>query len=66
MMMQQMHNSMFFNPSMMASGYFPPMAPTSNMMMQSPIPVPPSPPPLHDAAKLARLDRWRREVAGES
>jgi hypothetical protein len=66
MMMQQMHNSMFFNPSMMTSGYFPPMAPTPNMMMQPTIPLPPSPPPMHDSAKLARLDRWRHEVAGES
>ncbi|KAL0579542.1 hypothetical protein V5O48_002471 [Marasmius crinis-equi] len=54
-------NSMFFNPSM--SGFFPP--PMMQPMMQAPVPMP-SPPPVQDAAKLTRVDRWRHDVAIES
>ncbi|THV08578.1 hypothetical protein K435DRAFT_641073 [Dendrothele bispora CBS 962.96] len=67
MMQAQMHNSMFFNPSMMGSGFFgPPMAPPMVMPMvpQAPMPIP-SPPPVQDAAKLNRVDRWRHNVAIE-
>lgn len=71
MMQAQLHNSMFFNPSMMGSGFFaPPMAtPIMNpmnpmIMMQVPVPAP-SPPPVHDAVKFGRVDKWRRDVAVE-
>ncbi|KAF5364285.1 hypothetical protein D9756_000639 [Leucocoprinus leucothites] len=71
MMQAQLQNSMFFNSSMMGSGFFPPpmatpmMAPMNPMMMmQPPIPIP-SPPPVHDAAKFGRVDKWRRDVAVE-
>lgn len=71
MMQAQFHNSMFFNPPMMGSGFFPPpmATPMMNpmnpvMMMQPPISIP-SPPPIHDAAKFGRVDRWRRDVAVE-
>lgn len=71
MMQAQLHNNMFFNPSMMGSGFFSPSmaGPMMNpmnpmMMMQAPIPVP-SPPPVHDTAKFGRVDKWRRDVAVE-
>jgi hypothetical protein len=71
MMPPQMHNSMFFNPSMMGSGFFPspmvtPMMNPMNpmMMMQAPVPIP-SPPPVRDTAKFGRVDKWRRDVAVE-
>ncbi|KAJ3567506.1 hypothetical protein NP233_g6328 [Leucocoprinus birnbaumii] len=71
MMQAQLQNSMFFNPSMMGSGFFPPpmatpMMPPMNpmMMMQPPMPIP-SPPPVQDAAKYGRVDKWRRDVAVE-
>jgi hypothetical protein len=71
MMQTQLHNSMFFNPSMMGSGFFPPpmAAPMMNpmnpmMMMQAPVPIP-SPPPVRDTAKFGRVDKWRRDVAVE-
>ncbi|KAG0709620.1 hypothetical protein DFH29DRAFT_885031 [Suillus ampliporus] len=63
MMQAQMQNSMFFNPAMMGSGVFTPMA-VPPMMMGVPM-APPSPPPAHDAAKFGRVDRWRRDVAVE-
>ncbi|KAL0949965.1 hypothetical protein HGRIS_009985 [Hohenbuehelia grisea] len=64
MMQAQATNSMFFNPSMMGSGFFgPPMA-SPAMMMAPPAPMP-SPPPLNDANKYGRVDRWRRDVAVE-
>jgi hypothetical protein len=65
MMQAQLHSSMFFTPpSMMGSGFFgPPMA-APMMMQQLPMPMP-SPPPIHDAAKYGRVDRWRRDVAVE-
>lgn len=61
MMHAQLHNSLFFNPPMMGSGFF--VSPMMNPMalMQPPIPIP-SPPPIHDEAKLVRVDRWRRDV----
>ncbi|KAK7695981.1 hypothetical protein QCA50_000621 [Cerrena zonata] len=53
---------MYGMPSMMGSGYFgPPMAPP---MMVPPV-MPGTPPPMHDAAKYGRVDRWRQEVAVE-
>ncbi|KAF9451710.1 hypothetical protein P691DRAFT_723478 [Macrolepiota fuliginosa MF-IS2] len=71
MMQAQLHNTMFFNPSMMGSGFFAPPVPTPimnpmnpMMMMQPPMPIP-SPPPIHDAAKFGRVDKWRRDVAVE-
>ena len=67
MMQAQMHNSFYFGaPAMMGSGFF---APPMNVGMGAPplmgIPVPPSPPPAHDAAKYGRVDRWRHDVAVE-
>lgn len=57
----QLQNSLFFNQSMMGSGFF--VSPMMNPMalMQPPVPIP-SPPPIHDEAKLVRVDRWRRDV----
>ncbi|KAG2367393.1 hypothetical protein BDR07DRAFT_1326932 [Suillus spraguei] len=63
MMQAQIQNSMFFNPAMMGSGVFTPMA-IPPMMMGVPM-APPSPPPAHDAGKYGRVDRWRRDVAVE-
>lgn len=63
MMQAQIQNSMFFNPAMMGSGVFTPMA-VPSMMMGVPM-APPSPPPAHDAGKYGRVDRWRRDVAVE-
>ncbi|KAG1768221.1 hypothetical protein EDD22DRAFT_873430 [Suillus occidentalis] len=63
MMQAQIQNSMFFNPAMMGSGVFTPMA-VPPMMMGVPM-APPSPPPAHDAGKYGRVDRWRRDVAVE-
>lgn len=63
MMQAQIQNSMFFNPAMMGSGVFTPMA-VPSMMMGVPM-APPSPPPVHDAGKYGRVDRWRRDVAVE-
>ncbi|KAF5370104.1 hypothetical protein D9758_001069 [Tetrapyrgos nigripes] len=68
MMQTQMHNSMFFNPSMMGSGFFaPPVAPMAMPPMMAPVPIP-SPPPVQDTAKLNRVDKWRHNVVieGES
>jgi hypothetical protein len=64
MMHAQLQNSLFFNPSMMGSGFF--VSPMMNPMalMQPPVPIP-SPPPIHDEAKLVRVDRWRRDVTVE-
>lgn len=66
MMQAQAMQSMFFSPpSVMGSGFFnPAMAPPMTPMMMMPPPSLPSPPPLHDAVKLNRVDRWRREVSG--
>lgn len=61
LMQAQIHNSMFFNPSMMGSGFFAP-AISPAMMMQAPIRIP-SPPPLHDPTKFGRVDQWRHDVA---
>jgi hypothetical protein len=62
MVQAQMHQSMFFGaPSVMGSGFMPPMG--GPMMMMPP--APPSPPPMHDPAKFGRVDRWRRDVAVE-
>lgn len=63
MMQAQIQNSMFFNPAMMGSGVFTPMA-VPSMMVGVPM-APPSPPPAHDAGKYGRVDRWRRDVAVE-
>ncbi|EPQ59226.1 hypothetical protein GLOTRDRAFT_125535 [Gloeophyllum trabeum ATCC 11539] len=68
MMQAQMTGSMFFTPPMMGmgmgSGFF---APSMPQMMMPPMPVtsPPPPAPLHDAAKLNRVDKWRHDVAVE-
>ncbi|KIK65281.1 hypothetical protein GYMLUDRAFT_977899 [Collybiopsis luxurians FD-317 M1] len=61
MMQAQMHNSMFFNPSM--SGFFQP-PPMIIPPMQAPMPIP-SPPPVQDPAKFGRVDKWRHNVAIE-
>ena len=59
----QMQNSMFFNPPpvMMAPGYFGQAIAPPVMIPPPPMPIP-SPPPMHDAAKFGRVDRWRRDV----
>lgn len=67
MMQAQMHNSFYFgSPAMMGSGFF---GTPMNVGMGVPplmgIPMPPSPPPVHDAAKYGRVDRWRHDVAVE-
>jgi hypothetical protein len=70
MMQAQMTGSMYFGasplgpaPPMMGSPFFGPPAP-SPMMVMAP-PQMPSPPPVHDAAKLNRVDKWRHDVAVE-
>lgn len=65
MVQAQMHNSFYFgSPAMMGSGFFgPPMGMAVPPLMG--IPMPPSPPPVHDAAKYGRVDRWRHDVAVE-
>ncbi|KAF8559123.1 hypothetical protein OG21DRAFT_1503580 [Imleria badia] len=67
MMQAQMHNSFYFGSSaMMGSGFF--GQPINAGMGVPPfmgIPMPPSPPPVHDAAKFGRVDRWRHDVAVE-
>ncbi|KIJ70579.1 hypothetical protein HYDPIDRAFT_172366 [Hydnomerulius pinastri MD-312] len=68
MMQAQMQNSIYFGaPAMMGSGFFgPPMgAPPMMMGMGMPMQPPPSPPPVHDAGKYGRVDRWRRDVVVE-
>ncbi|KAL4242046.1 hypothetical protein ABKN59_000583 [Abortiporus biennis] len=64
MMQAQMQQSMMFGaPSIMSGGFFgPPMAPP--MMMPPPI-LPGTPPPMHDANKFGRVDKWRHDVAVE-
>lgn len=70
MLMQTRFQNMFLG-TQMGSGFFPPplatpmMAPCNHMMwMQPPVSIP-SPPPVHDAAKFGRVDKWRRDVAVE-
>ena len=64
MQAQAMHQSMMFGaPSIMSMPvYGPPMAP---QMMMAPPPLPSTPPPVPDAVKLTRVDKWRHDVAGE-
>ena len=68
------HQSMMFGaPSMMGSGFFvapqmtgmsmPGMA--APQMMMFPQQLPPTPPPIQDAAKFGRVDKWRHDVAVE-
>ena len=59
------HQSMIFGaPSMMGSGFFgPPMAGAAPMMAYPQLP--PTPPPMQDAVKLTRVDKWRHDVAVE-
>ncbi len=62
MMQAQMQSNMLMNASMMGSGFFgPPMMNPMMMQMGPPIQIP-SPPPMHDEAKLSLVDRWRRDV----
>ena len=50
---------MFGAPSIMSAPFYgPPMA--APMMMPPQLPT--TPPPMHDAAKLNRVDKWRHEV----
>ncbi|KAH8105964.1 hypothetical protein BXZ70DRAFT_1037024 [Cristinia sonorae] len=59
----QMHQSMIFGaPSMMGSGFFPP--PMAHPMMMAPQ-APLAAPPLNDAVKFGRVDKWRHDVAVE-
>ncbi|KAI0775933.1 hypothetical protein BD413DRAFT_602463 [Trametes elegans] len=58
MQQMQMQQSMMYAaaPSMMGSGFFgPPVAPQ----------LPPTPPPMPDASKFGRVDKWRHDVAVE-
>ncbi|TBU49371.1 hypothetical protein BD309DRAFT_74135 [Dichomitus squalens] len=57
--------SMIFGaPSMMGSGFFgPPMAAAAPIMAYPQLP--PTPPPMQDAVKLGRVDKWRHDVAVE-
>ena len=68
------HQSMMFGaPSMMGSGFFvapqmtgmsmPGMA--APQMMMFPQQLPPTPPPIQDASKFGRVDKWRHDVAVE-
>jgi hypothetical protein len=67
MMQAQMRSSVFFGPqpAMLGSGFF--GQPMGAPMMIGPFPSPamPSPPPVEDAAKFGRVDRWRHKVAVE-
>ncbi|KAL1730723.1 hypothetical protein EV714DRAFT_272458 [Schizophyllum commune] len=64
MMMNPMA-SMYFNPSMVGSGFFAPPMGTGMMPMMPPPQAPPSPPPVPNPAKFGLVDRWRRDVAVE-
>ncbi|KAF9221953.1 hypothetical protein BS17DRAFT_709690 [Gyrodon lividus] len=65
MMQAQLQNGFYFGaPAMMGSGFFGPPMGVPPVMMGMPVP-PPSPPPVHDAAKFGRVDRWRHDVAVE-
>ena len=62
------HQSMMFGaPSMMGSGFFAPQMTgmTAPPMMMYPPQLPPTPPPMQDAAKFGRVDKWRHDVAVE-
>ena len=61
---QAMHQSMMFGaPSIVGAPFYgPAMAPP--MMMAPPI-LPSTPPPVPDAVKLNRVDKWRHDVAVE-
>ena len=58
-----LHQSMIFGaPSIMSAPFYgPQMAPPMMMPPQ----LPSTPPPLHDTAKLNRVDKWRHDVAVE-
>jgi hypothetical protein len=64
-MQAQMHQSMFFGAPMGTPMGTPFMGPGGMPPMMMAPPQIPSPPPLHDAAKFGRVDRWRRDVAVE-
>ncbi|PIL37028.1 hypothetical protein GSI_00720 [Ganoderma sinense ZZ0214-1] len=54
----------FGNPSLMGSGFFvPPMAAAAPMMAYPQLPA--TPPPMQDASKFGRVDKWRHDVAVE-
>lgn len=59
----QMQQSMLFGaPSIMSAPFYAaPMAPP----MMVPPQLPSTPPPMHDSAKLNRVDKWRHDVAVE-
>ncbi|EKM59170.1 uncharacterized protein PHACADRAFT_181164 [Phanerochaete carnosa HHB-10118-sp] len=60
--MQMQQSMMFGAPSIMSAPFYgPPMGPP---MMMSPQ-LPSTPPPMHDTAKLNRVDKWRHDVAVE-
>ncbi|KAH9853617.1 hypothetical protein C2E23DRAFT_112598 [Lenzites betulinus] len=64
MQQAQMQHAMMYAapPSMMGSGYFgPPMAPPMMVYPQ----LPSTPPPMQDAVKYGRVDKWRHDVAVE-
>jgi hypothetical protein len=61
--MQLQQSMMFGAPSIMSAPFFgPPMAGPAMMI---PPQMPGTPPPMHDAAKLNRVDKWRHDVAVE-
>lgn len=60
--MQMQQSMMFGAPSVMSAPFYaPPMGPP----MMIPPQLPGTPPPMHDTAKLNRVDKWRRDVAVE-
>ena len=58
----QMQQSMMFAPSIMSAPFY---APPMVQPMMMPAQLPTTPPPMHDAAKLNRVDKWRHDVAVE-
>ncbi|KAI0701811.1 hypothetical protein BC835DRAFT_178646 [Cytidiella melzeri] len=61
--MQMQHSMMFGAPSIMSAPFFGP--PMGGPGMMIPPQLPGTPPPMQDAAKLTRVDKWRHDVAVE-
>ena len=64
--MQMQQSMMFGAPSIMSAPFYgPPMGPPPHPGMMMVPQMPTTPPPMHDAAKLNRVDKWRHDVAVE-
>ena len=61
--MQMQQSMMFGTPSIMSGPFFGPPMVAPPMMI--PPQMPGTPPPMQDAAKLNRVDKWRHDVAVE-